>query len=251
MTKDLSVLVNGDLLINSVQPEKDVLSLLMRFTAISGWKLWEGDAQTQLFVLKFITDKLKNEYPKVTLQMFESAIIEKIGTAYERSALSLFLMLDDWLIDHSESLLKAREPDKNTPKLVERTKEQKAIDIMNLVMSTYNLWKNGQKIMGGIYQVAEWLVENGYFEAESDLAVILYNNAKDQFLNDQKATKADGDFGERSRASAILDNWVERQNTKDVQGAILINYAELLVKHCFETIGDDLIEDIKASLKKN
>lgn len=232
---NLSVLVKGDLIANSQQPRKDMLELLMRFTTISAWKLWEGDVQSQLHVLDFCIEHLKSKYPNVTMQMFEKAIIDKIGTAYERSALSLFMMLDDWLLDNSSALNAARESliVKDAPLLAARTESQRQQDVLDLVDSIRQSVAKGEAILGGWDIVLQHFTDIGVHEKGSDVSVKIWNESiakvKANLVNQQKT----GQIHERSAANIILQNWEEQGKSMDVVIQAASIYTESICRYYF------------------
>jgi hypothetical protein len=246
MTTDICILVKGDLIAQSTQPEKDILSVLLRFTTLSAWKIWEQDAQSQLFVLRFITDKLKNDYPRVTVQMFEAAIMEGVVSkrGYERSATTLFQMLEDWLIDHSAEIYDARRaPGEDGPKLAERTESQKHQDKINLFVTLYNCHKNGERIVGGWSTPYQILKDKGIHvpgaAINSELWALVRSNKKRGFVDALKSSVE----SERNEARQAIDNWETWMENNAT--CFLGDYEQAICRHYFDLLGDDILDLIK------
>jgi len=236
-------LVKGDFIAQSTQPEKDILSVLLRFTTLSAWKIWEQDAQSQLFVLRFITDKLKNDYPRVTVQMFEAAIMEGVVSkrGYERSATTLFQMLEDWLIDHSAEIYDARRaPGDDGPKLAERTESQKRIDRLDLVRMLFDGFRNGDAFLVGWSSCFEFLKEHGIIvKGDPILADIwkgIHVKNKAELLEQVRTTPRE----DRLSLRLHLDNFESRMNEDDYQLKALTQYHEAVCRHFFTSDADKI-----------
>ena len=232
----LTTLINSPTIAATENPKVSVLAILRKFTLLSGWALWPDNSDEQLIVLDFVTEELRTNYPNVTIGMFERALIDGVKNekAYERKAMSLFVMLNHWLIDNNDAIYEARKADRpQLPALPERTEQQKAIDRINLVQMLFDGVKNNDQFLAGWSSCFEFLKDQGIIvKGDAILADIwkgIHVKNKAELLEKVRNTPREERFALKSH----LDNFEARMNEEDYQIKALTQYHEAVCRHFF------------------
>lgn len=242
----LTTLINSPTIAATENPKVSVLAILRKFTLLSGWALWPDNSDEQLIVLDFVTEELRTNYPNVTVGMFERALIDGVKNekAYERKAMSLFVMLNHWLIDNNDAIYEARKADRpQLPALPERTEQQKQIDRLELVRMLFDGFKNGDTFLVGWSSCFEFLKNQGVIVKGdpilSDIWKGIHVKNKAELLEQVRTTPRE----DRLSLRLHLDNFESRMNEDDYQIKALAQYHEAVCRHFF-TSEAALIEKI-------
>lgn len=248
-------MVKGKALIHSENPKATVLAVLNRFTILTGWPLWpptdnktpQEIKEEQMFVLDFVSEKLIKDYPpSLTVEMFEKAIFDMAiqNIAYERKPAQLFFMLDEWLIENNDEIYEARrQPDENAKKLPERSESQKHQDRVELFVQLYNAHRSKEPVVGGWSDAYEMLKQISVHTPDAEINARLWKQAQDELKHIEQDNLSNGGQTERTAAKFALSDW--QQWVGNNISRVVSRYEELICRHYFDQVGDDLIERVR------